>query len=385
MLLSCEAEVESCSEKDGKYLVKLDRTVIFPAGGGQPSDEGAIGEAKVFEALEDGGDVIHVTDRPLAVGSRQTVVFSVPRRLDHSEQHTGEHILSGTAHRLFNAKNVGFHMAEDYCTLDLDVYLDADALALLESEANAAVRKNAPVECEIMDRAKFDSITIRKKSDVKADEIRVVFIGGGEIDSCTCCGTHCASTGEVGYIRIADSQKYKGGTRIWFSCGGRAVSEANALSRELNDIARSYSTSRGELPAALKKQSEELSGVKRELKARTHALCRAIAEASSDETPVVIMDGFGANDVKTLADSFIETNARIALVFGRSGGTVFYRASRKSGETLPMNDLSAAVNALLNGRGGGNADYAQGYCAPAVNDETLAVLRDYIKKRINDR
>ena len=384
MLPSCEAEVVSCAEKGGKYLVRLDRTVIFPAGGGQPSDTGSIGEAKVFEALEDGGDVIHVTDRPLKAGSRHTVRFDIPRRLDHSEQHTGEHILSGTAHRLFGAKNVGFHMAEDYATLDLDKYLDADALFLLESEANAAVRRNVPVTGEIMDRARFDTIRIRKKSDVSSDEIRVVFIGGGEVDSCTCCGTHCASTGEVGYIRIADSMKYKGGTRIWFSCGGRAVKEANAASHELSDIARGFSTSADELPAALRKQADELSGVKRELKSRTQTLCRLIAEANTGETPVMMMDGFGANDVRMLADALVAHGARAALVFGAVGDAVRYCALRRSGEKLPMNDLIAAVNGLVNGKGGGNQDLAQGSSASPVTEEMLAVLREYVSKRANN-
>ncbi|MCR5611566.1 MAG: hypothetical protein K6F68_07065 [Clostridiales bacterium] len=382
MLTSCEAEVISSEERDGKYLLRLDRTVIFPAGGGQPSDMGSIGEAKIIEAIEDGNEVIHVTDRALPVGARVTARLDVPRRLDHSEQHTGEHILSGLAAKLFGAKNVGFHMAEDYSTLDLDVCLDADSLALLEREANAAVRRNVPVTCEIMDREKFDSITIRKKSEVKSDEIRVVFIGGGEVDSCTCCGTHCASSGEVGFIRIADSQKYKGGTRIWFSAGGRAVNEANGMTRELKTIAKSFSTSCEELPAAIKKQSDELANLKRELKSRTQALCRLIAEANTDEAPVMMMEGFGANDVKLLTDSLIDSGARVALVFGRRGSAVSYRAVRKQGEKIPMNDIALAVNALKNGKGGGSPDFAQGAVPSPLTEEELDTLRDYIKRRI---
>ena len=381
-LKECEATVLSCVEKDGKFLVKLDKTIIFPEGGGQPSDLGTIDGALILDAREDGEDVVHVLDRPLEAGKGCTVRLDLSRRLDHSEQHTGEHILSGTAWRLFEAKNVGFHMAEDYCTLDLDKFLDADALALLESEANFAVRRNVPVYAEVMDRAKFDSITIRKKSDVKSDEIRVVFIGeGGEVDSCTCCGTHCARSGEVGYIRIADSQKYKGGTRIWFSCGGRAVREANALCRELSELARSYSTSREELPAAVKKQSDELSMAKRELKARTQTLCDTIAEANTDEAAVLLMDGFSANDVKMLTESLVKKNARVALVFGQSGDTLNYRALRRDGEKLPMNELIQAVNGLVNGKGGGSPAFAQGAAKAKIDEGTVGIVRDYIVKR----
>ena len=380
-LTECVSKVLSCEEKDGKYFVLLNRSIIFPEGGGQPADHGTVGEALILDAQEYGDDVVHILDRPLKVGEEYAVRLDITRRMDHSEQHTGEHILSGTAWRLFEAKNVGFHMAEDYCTLDLDKFLDPEALALLESEANAAVRRNVPVTAEVMDRERFDSITIRKKSDVKSDDIRVVFIGGGEVDSCTCCGTHCASSGEVGYIRIADSQKYKGGTRIWFSCGGRAVSEANAISRELTEIARSYSTSRDELPQALRKQSEELSEAKRQLKARTQALCAAIADANTDEAAVLVMDGFSANDVKLLTDALTAGNARVALVFGQTGNTVFYRAVRREGEELPMNDVVSAVNGLLNGKGGGNPGFAQGSARGKVGRETLETIGSYIEKR----
>ncbi len=381
MLLSCEAKVLSCGEKDGKYRVILDRTVIFPEGGGQPSDRGFIGGSEVFEAVEDGSEVVHICKEPLEVGKTYSVSFDIPRRLDHSEQHTGEHILSGTAFRLFGAKNVGFHMAEDYCTLDLDKFLDREALALLESEANAAVRRNVPVTAEVMDRERFDKITIRKKSDVKADDIRVVFIGGGEVDSCTCCGTHCAASGEVGYIRVADSQKYKGGTRIWFSCGGRAVREANAIACEVTELARSYSTSREELPAAVRKQSDELAAAKRELKARTQALCAMIAAANTDEAAVLVMDGFAANDIKLLTDALIAKNAHAALVFGTVGGTVYYRAARRDGEKLPMNELVQAVNGLLNGKGGGSPAFAQGSASSPVTPEIIESIRSYIEKR----
>ena len=381
MLLSCEAEVLSCEEADGKYRVVLDKTVIFPEGGGQPSDRGFIGDSEVYEAVEDGADAVHICGSPLEVGRTYTVTFDVPRRLDHSEQHTGEHILSGTAWRLFGAKNVGFHMAEDYCTLDLDRFLGADELSLLESEANAAVRRNVPVTAEVMDRETFDRVSIRKKSEVKSDEIRVVYIGGGEVDSCTCCGTHCAFSGEVGYIRICDSQKYKGGTRIWFSCGGRAVREANALSREVTELARSYSTSREELPAAVRKQSEELAAAKRELKSRTQELCSRIADANTDEAAVLVMEGFSANDVKLLTDALIAKNAAVALVFGTSGGTVFYRAARRDGEALPMNELIQAVNCLLNGKGGGSPAFAQGSASARVTAEILDIVKDHIKKR----
>ena len=375
MLTSCEAEVLSCEERDGRFLVTTDRTVIFPEGGGQPADRGSIGGAAVLDALEEGGCVVHVTDAPLEVGSRVRITLDVPRRLDHSEQHTGEHMLSGLAHSMFGAHNVGFHMAAGYSTIDLDRYLDEDELALLERRANEAVRRDLPVTAEVMDHAGLDAITIRKKADIGSDDIRVVWIGGGDIDSCTCCGTHCATTGEVGYIRIVDSQKYKGGTRLWFSCGGRAVREASELTRAMTELARSYSTSRSELPAAVRKQSEELSQAKRELKARTQALCDGIALAHGEEIAVISAEGFGANDVKMLTESLIRGGAKVALAFGRCGGATHYRALRAEGVSAPMNELVKAVNGIMGGKGGGSPAFAQGSAGAPVTEEIISAIR----------
>ena len=373
-----KVKVLSASETEKGFLVTLDRTIIFPEGGGQPADRGTLGEAKILDAFEKDGEVFHLTDRPVEAGREYLLKLDVARRLDHTEQHTGEHILSGLAYKLFGARNVGFHMAENHCTIDLDRFLDEDELNLLETEANAAVRRDLPVTEEHMDHEALSRIEIRKKSDVKSDDIRVVWIGGGEIDSCTCCGTHCYKTGEVGYVRIVDSQKYKGGVRLWFSCGGRAVREAAALTRSMTELARSYSTSRAELPAAVRKQSDELASLKRELKARTAALSKAIAAKNAGPVAVLMEDGFGANDVKMLSEELVANGAKVALVFGRANGTVNYRALRAEKETVSMGELVKAVNALVNGTGGGSPAFAQGATSSPVTEEMLETLRKLI-------
>lgn len=379
IIASCEAEVVSCEKRGGGYAAVLDRTIIFPEGGGQPADRGTVGDAAIIDAREEHGEVVHIIDRELAPGSRVKVELDLARRLDHSEQHTGEHVLSGLAWKLFGTRNVGFHMAEDYCTIDLDKFLGADELALLEEEANRAVRRDLPVTEIHTDEAGLAALSLRKKSDAAVGDIRIVYIAGGEVDSCTCCGTHCASTGEVGFIRIADSQKYKGGTRLWFSCGGRAVKEANALTRELTELARSYSTSRGELPGVLRAQSGELSLTKRELKARTAALCSALAEGTG-RLAVKTQAGFSMEDVKLFTEALVEKGADIALVFGEKDGRVSYRALRREGVKAPMNELIKAVNGLVLGKGGGSPAFAQGSTAERVTEEMLETLRKLVRQ-----
>ena len=223
IITECSAEVVSCTEKDGKFAVVLTRSPIFPEGGGQLADGGRIFTDKISADITDcqteNGETVHYSDAPFEVGERVSVRLDLEKRLDHAEQHTGEHILSGLASKLFSAKNVGFHMAEDYCTIDLDIPLEREQLEALEIEANRAVRANLSIHTEITDGEDASNRTLRKRAEKAVGEVRIVYIDNGKVDSCTCCGTHLHTTGMVGAIRITDAQHYKGGTRLFFACG----------------------------------------------------------------------------------------------------------------------------------------------------------------------
>ena len=389
----CTAKVLSCAEKDGKYLVALDRTMIFPEGGGQLPDCGSIegpgGKAAVTDCRTVSGEILHYCTAPFAPGERVILRLDLPRRLDHSEQHTGEHILSGLASKLFGAKNVGFHMAETYCTIDLDIPLEPEQLEQLELAANAAVRANLPVHTEITDEADALSRPLRKRAEKAQGEVRIVYIDNGKVDSCTCCGTHLARTGMVGAIRITDAQHYKGGTRLWFACGKRAAEAGIAEHSALTALARQYSTSREELPKAIRKQSEELALLKAELKQKSAILAAQTADslmksaAVSGKTAVVceMLSGMNANDLKLITDALAASGASapwIALVFAPSAAGTDYRMACSAGSKLSMKELCSAVNAAVNGKGGGSPVFAQGKTERQVDEETVAMLKNYI-------
>ena len=137
---SFTARVLQCSPAPGGFAVVLDRTAFFPEGGGQPCDTGTLGGARVLAVSTDGETVTHTTDAPLPEGTEVTGCLNWAARLDAMQQHTGEHILSGTLHRLFGAENVGFHIGSPYVRMDTSIPLTAAQLAEAEAEANAAVR-----------------------------------------------------------------------------------------------------------------------------------------------------------------------------------------------------------------------------------------------------
>jgi len=395
LITECSAEVVSCAEKDGRFAVILSRSPVFPEGGGQLADGGRIftdkKSAKILDCQTENGETVHYLDAPFEVGERVSVRLDLEKRLDHAEQHTGEHILSGLASKLFSAKNVGFHMAEDYCTIDLDIPLEKEQLEALEIEANRAVRANLSIHTEITDGEDASNRTLRKRAEKAVGEVRIVYIDHGKVDSCTCCGTHLHTTGMVGSIRITDAQHYKGGTRLFFACGNRAARLSIEEHAAMSELARKYSTSRENLASAVYKQMDELIALKSELRQKSALLAAKTAEElmKAAETKggarlvFGIFESLGANDLKLICEEVsklaeAEKTAFAALVFSASNDGTDYRMACSNGFKLSMKELCAAVNAALCGKGGGSPVFAQGRSERRLDEGISEALKKYL-------
>lgn len=213
------ATVLVCTPAGEQFAVQLDRTAFYPEGGGQPCDTGALGTALVTDVQEHGGVITHTVSAALPVGQTVEGRIDWARRRDHMEQHTGEHILSGTLHRLFGAENVGFHIGSPAVRMDMSVPLTVGQLAEAEAQANAVIRADAPVRCWYPAPEDLAKLTYRSKKEIDG-AVRLVDAGGADL--CACCGTHVSTTGQVGAIKILSAQSYKGGTRLAVVCGERA-------------------------------------------------------------------------------------------------------------------------------------------------------------------
>lgn len=391
MLTECTAKVLSCAERDGRYAIELDRSIIFPEGGGQLSDSGQINDAVIFEAKTEKGHVIHFCSKPFDEGSNVTLRLNTAARLDHTAQHTGEHIISGLASKLFNAHNVGFHMAKEYCTVDFDIFLDQNQLMDLQLAANAAVTANLPITTELVNGAEAASRPLRKLADklsTATEAIRIVYIDNGNIDSCTCCGTHFQHTGEVGAILITDSQKYKGGIRCWFACGERAIRHAISCQSELSALAQRFFTSREELPTAVQKLRNDFSVCKQEIKSKSELLTELLSTellsdiAVSGSTGYIVkrFDTLSPADLKALSDKLISktTSPLAALLFCNTSSGTEYRMVCTDGLKLSMRELCSAVNAAVSGKGGGSNSFAQGKTSKGVSDDDIDMLERYL-------
>jgi len=228
------AVVTSCEETtEGRYAVCLDGTCFFPEAGGQGADRGTLAGLPVLDVQESGDEIIHTLPEPLAVGAAVNGQVDGKRRFRRMQQHTGEHILSGLAHRFFGCENVGFHLGNDEVTMDFDRPLTDADMEKLEEAANRCVWENHPVRAWYPTPDELSAMTYRSKKELTG-AVRIVEIEG--VDKCACCAPHVASTGEVGAVSVLSYARYKGGMRLFIACGEDAYRDFCRKRAQLRNI-----------------------------------------------------------------------------------------------------------------------------------------------------
>ena len=387
-LFENECTVLSCAPGKEGFDVIVDRTVFFPNKGGQPCDTGVLGGVRVVDVREVGEDLVLRTEGPLPAGAVVTGHIDEGRRLDIMEQHTGEHILSWCAYKLFDAVNVGFHCALTYATLDLDKPLTPEQVAEMETMANELVRRNLAVTAVIYESEDaMKDVPLRKHAEGLVAPIRVVSIEGA--DSCTCCAPHVHFTGEIGAVKIVAAAAYKGGMRMTFLCGGRALRQFQRLQMTVDAIARRFSTAGEEVLSAVEKQEAELKEVKKEKAALTARLeeyltaeLKAQAEDVKGRKLLVRQIDTDPKRLRPLALSTLPDKGLTLLLTERAGQLTYVLCA--NGLKLDMGELIPAVNLALGGKGGGRGTLAQGSApAPSGLTETVEQLRTYLRQRLS--
>src|SRR5437870_10795512 len=257
-VLEFDARVIDLSERDdGAIAVLLDRTAFYPTGGGQPNDTGMLGEARVVDCIdmEDAG-VLHVIQGPTPeVGELVHGRIDPLRRLDHLQQHTGQHILSAAFVKLFDAPTHSFRVLEHEC--EIDVALDDPTDERIEQAvdlANQIIWDNRPITIRQVTSEEAVVLPLRKEPS-REGELRVIEID--DFDLTPCGGTHAKSTGEVGVIAVRSWERAKGLTRIQFMAGVRVLADYRKANRTARDMAAMFSAGREDSPALVAKLIEE--------------------------------------------------------------------------------------------------------------------------------
>ncbi|HWP53555.1 MAG TPA: DHHA1 domain-containing protein [Pyrinomonadaceae bacterium] len=369
-LLEFDARVVDLSERDdGAIAVILDRTAFYPTGGGQPNDTGTLGEARVVDCIdaEDEG-VLHVIQGPAPeIGDSIHGRVDWLRRLDHIQQHTGQHILSAAFVTLFDAPTQSFRVLEHEC--EIDVAIDNPTAEKIEQAvdlANQIIWDARPIEIQQVTSEAAAGLPLRKEPAREGD-LRVIQIA--DFDLTPCGGTHAQSTGEVGVIAVRSWVRAKGLVRIQFMAGVRVLADYRKANRTGREVAALFSAAREDSPGLVAKLIDENKKLTRRVRELDEIACRVEAEELlRGSSPTVgegaiitrTFDDRSADSLKLLALALIAHPNVVALLGSREDDTarlVFARSPETSGD---MNALMRKACEMIDGRGGGKPDMAQG-------------------------
>ena len=386
MLKECTATVLACEEKDDKFLVELDRTVIFPEGGGQLSDRGKINDVNVLHASEKEGRIFHECDQPLEVGALVTVTLDWAVRLDRMQQHCGEHILSFVCWKLFDSQNIGFHMNEDFVTVDLDKALTEEELLQVEQATNAIIWENRPINVLNLESAEAAKLPMRKFNANLKGILRIVAVEGADV--CTCCGTHPPFTGMVGCMKIIRAERRKQGQRLEILCGARAMADYAKKNNILHNLATNLSSKVDEVPERFAKMKEEISNLAEVVKEKTAMLLDielqetlAGAEVRADGAKLLHLVLDDAKNGKNLMPKLGALENVVSVVLAVQPERISYFVALGKNTAGDCRAYIKLLNDTFGGRGGGKPDGAQGGADFCPNwqeklDEVLAQLKE---------
>jgi len=369
-LIEFEALVtEKTDRVSGWTAVTLDRTAFYPTGGGQPSDTGTLAGVRVVECIDDEENgVLHVIQgRAPEVGATVNGRIDWPRRLDHIQQHTGQHILSQAFISLYNAPTQSFRVLNDSCEIDVELKNPTNEIIERAVElANNVIWEDRQITIKSVTAEEAARLPLRKDPS-REGELRLIEIEG--FDLTPCGGTHAYRTGEVGMIAVRSWERAKGLTRIEFAAGTRALADYRRANRTARAVAALFSASRDDSAKLTAHMLEE----NKELRHRVRALEAVAATVEAEDlwqktqpAPDGIrivaqtLDGRDPESLKHLALALISRPGTIALLGSRDkemARLVFARSEDAPGD---MNALIREACAMLDGRGGGKPDLAQG-------------------------
>ena len=383
---------------DGKPAVILNQTAFYPGVGGQPNDAGTLNGVALLDVFErEDGEIVHVLAAPLAGLADEAVTGEIawPRRFDHMQQHSGQHILSAAFVKTCALDTIAVHMPADdpdgaaalagACTLDLpSAKVSAEMAQRAEDAANAVIFADTPIVAYEVGDADLSAIPLRKPPKVTG-RIRIVEVK--DFDWSACGGTHVRSAGQIGQIRIAKLEKRGNETRVYFRCGGRALRDYRRASAITAQLAELLSAGPMELASAITRLKDDAAARHKALQEAQAKLLVYEAKELAEAAPArgdarVVARAWAGRDaahIRALAKAITSQPGMMALLAGVGEKTalVFARSGDLSADMRPL--LQDALAKLQEPgepapRGGGTPDLAQGGLAKRDADAVQRML-----------
>jgi alanyl-tRNA synthetase len=366
-----------------RHAVLLDRTAFYPTSGGQPFDVGTLGAVRVVDVIDlDDGRVGHVVDRALPIGAVVRGAIDWGRRFDHMQQHTGQHVLSAAFERLHHARTESFHLGTAASTIDFGATLTADAIVRAEDEANRILWEDRAVGVRFVEADEAVRLPLRKEP-VREGTLRLVEIQG--VDLSACGGTHVSRTGAVGVIAVSGFERFKGGTRVEFLCGGRALRRFREQREAIGACVRGLSVLPTELPAAIERLQGEVKDQKQAARAMQFRLAEhdaaVLAAGGRDvggRTVVAArVEGYDAQGLKAVALAIAAHPGRACAVLNGDVPPLLVVA-RSADVGVDAVAVVRALTATFGGRGGGGPELAQAGGLTGNPEAILAAARELL-------
>ncbi len=360
------ATVLDCREVKGGWEVTLDATAFYPEGGGQPWDTGKLGSAAVLAVKEKDENIVHLCDQALPVGEVVAGAIDWERRLDHMQQHSGEHMVSGEIHKRYGYHNVGFHMGADVVTIDFDGPIPQEELQDIEDAVNAGIWANFPVKCWYPAEEELPTVPYRRKRDLPWP-VRIVEFP--DFDICACCGTQVKQTGEIGLVKLLSCVKFHEGVRIEMVCGKRAVKLLCDVYEQNKQVSQAFSAKIGETGQAARRMNEALTAEKFRSAGLEKRLFGYVAQGYTGKALALhFEENLAPNANRELCDQ-IADYATVAVTLSgtdETGYSICIISRREDAKAIGTEAAKA-----LSGRGGGKREAFQG---------SLGALRAEIEK-----
>ncbi|MCC7044203.1 MAG: phosphoesterase [Acidobacteria bacterium] len=371
-----DARVMACVASGDRFEVTLDRTAFYPTSGGQPFDTGVLGAATVVDVVDRDDDrIVHIVTTPLEPGTMVVGVVDAARRRDHMEQHTGQHVLSAAFDRGCGVATVGFHMGSDVSTIDLAREVTTAEIEAAEAEANRVIREDRVVRVRIVPADQVATLPLRRESK-RSGPLRIVDVD--DFDVSACGGTHVTRTGEIGVVVVAASEKVRGGTRLSFLCGGRAVRGFRERRDRLIEAGRLLGVAPLEVVPRVERLQQDAREAERNIRELRDALAgyraadwRASAETIGPHRVVLRTSALEAAELKGMAQAVVAEPGIVVVLLG-AGTPVPVVVARSTDVVFDAGAFIRKVTASLGGRGGGRPDLAQGgVSAPGLEIENF--------------
>jgi len=359
--------ISQAQDEAGRWYIILEETTFYPTGGGQPHDLGIINGVPVIDVEEVDGQIRHYINERSSLEAREAVTTEIDwsRRFDFMQQHAGQHILTASFVELFGIQTVSFHLGKELVTIDVDTSkISEEQLIDVEKLANQIILENRLIETKWVTKDELSQYPLRKQVTVDED-IRLVIIP--DFDYNGCGGTHPSSTGQVGSLKILDTEMQKGKVRVHFVCGGRVISQLHRKQKVLQEVKSQLSASEEGLAEAartLVDNGKKLEKTLEEL--REQLMGYEVKELLSELTPGNIsvervFQQRPIQELQKLARLLVGESPKSKVVFiAENEGLLQFVLASGTENDSNMKQLASHILPLINGKGGGSPTFAQG-------------------------